>query len=96
MKSNTHVLSLDLILDVMPNGRLSDVHGPVVHLEFRHINNQPFWMIKRMILTLARIPRSAFQAGSTCTSTDVPSCIQILWIKPPIKPKIIVLVLKRG
>lgn len=61
MKSNTHVLSLDLILDVMPNGRLSDVHGPVVHLEFRHINNQPFWMIKRMILTLARIPRSAFR-----------------------------------
>lgn len=53
MKSNTPVLTLDLILDVMLNGRLSvsvlDVHGPVVHLELRYINNQPFWMRKRLI-----------------------------------------------
>lgn len=79
MTSNTPVLSLDLILDVMLNGRLTisvmDVHGPGEHLELRHIHNQPVWMRKMLIPHPHSHPK--------VSSVDVPSCRQLPWIKSP-------------
>lgn len=57
-------MSLDLILGVMLNGRLTvsvtDGHGPGVHLELRHIHNQPVWMRKILIPHTRSHPKVSF------------------------------------